>query len=163
MLLCLGTQCLDGVLRRLLLLRHCLQQRLDLFVKAAHQVAGTLMQVSLRGTGGLIHLLLTMFQLLEDCRELLTQHLNGACNFRHGFLLTLADVLLDRLNKSLEILSHCLLASLALSKQLLQLLGHSSTCPLPFVADTGNRSLEIDEHLVHPCLHGVLSGLHIGE
>ena len=121
------------------------------------------MQVSLCSAGGLIHLLLAVLQLLEDCRELLTQHLNGARNFRHGFLLTLADVLLDRLNKSLEILSHCLLASLALSKQLLQLLGHSSTCPLPFVADTGNRSLEIGEHLVHPRLHGVLSGLHIGE
>ncbi|MNP34624.1 hypothetical protein D3C76_1279220 [compost metagenome] len=121
------------------------------------------MQVCLGSAGGLIHLLLALFQLLEDCRKLLTQHLDRACNLGHGFLLALADALLDRLDKGLEILSHCLLASLALSEQLLQLLGHSGASPLPFVADTGNRSLKIGEHLVHPRLHGVLSGLHIGQ
>ncbi|MNE88305.1 hypothetical protein D3C80_1856030 [compost metagenome] len=121
------------------------------------------MQVSLSRTGGLIHLLLPMLELFEDCRELLTQHLNGARNFRHGFLLPLADVLLDRLNKYLEILGHSLLASLTFSEQFFQLLGHPGPRILTFVANTGNRSLEIGKHLVHARLHGVLPGLHIRE
>ncbi|MOA38838.1 hypothetical protein D3C78_1605630 [compost metagenome] len=56
-----------------------------------------------------------------------------------------------------------MLARFAIGEQLLQLLGHALTSTLAFAADTRDGRLQIGQHLVHPRLHAVLSGLHIGQ
>ncbi|MNZ89475.1 hypothetical protein D3C78_1084010 [compost metagenome] len=85
-------------------------------LQVANHLPGAAVQLNLGDLGGLVHLRATLLQFLEHGTQLLTQNVHRAGDLGHGFLLTLADVLLHRLNKGLQVFRHSLLTSLAVGE-----------------------------------------------
>ena len=81
MLFGLRTQCLNRVLRRLLLLTHHLQQGFDLLIQTTDQIPSALMQIGLRRARRLVHLLLATLKLREHRRKLFAEDIHRACDF----------------------------------------------------------------------------------
>ena len=88
------------------------------------------------------------------------KRIHGSCHFLHGFILPLLNTGLDSLNKRAHLFRHRFFTRFAVGKDFFQLLRHPFARAFAFCANTGYGLLQAAQHLIHPCLHLLLTAFH---